>query len=64
MSSEAQRQANKRYRERLKNEGRVKSLCLTFYPGDLDVYNWLQEHKPVATYIKELIRKDMSNGNG
>ena len=62
MSTKAQNEANKRYRKKMREEGKFKSLVLEFYPNDLDLYDWLQEHKPMATYIKELIRKDMNNG--
>lgn len=62
MSTKAQNEANKRYRKKMREEGKFKSIVLEFYQSDLELYDWLQEHKPMATYIKELIRKDMSNG--
>lgn len=61
MTSKAQIEANKRYKRKMREEGKFKSVILEFYPSDLELYDWLQEHKPMATYIKELIRKDMNN---
>lgn len=61
MTTEAQKKAKKRYRERKQSEGGYKSLLLEFYSADMDIYEHLQTKKPKATYVKELIRKDMEN---
>lgn len=29
--------------------------------NDEDIIRWLEQHTPVATYLKDLIRKDMHN---
>ena len=62
MATEAEKNAKRRYKQRIKEEGKLHRLYLDLYPGDSDIYEWLQDHKPVATYIKELIRNDMHNG--
>lgn len=62
MTTEAQRRANRKYRKRKQAEGEYKSILLEFYSSDMDVYDHLQNQKPTATYIKELIRKDMYEG--
>ena len=59
MASEAQRRANRKYRERILAEGTLKRVPLEFYPSEADLYNWVKDHKPTATYIKDLIRADM-----
>ena len=61
MASEAQRKANKNYRQRIMEKGIFKRILLEFYPTELDLYEWVQSQEgPKATYIKELIRKDMA----
>lgn len=59
MTTEAQKAAKKRYKERIKAEGKYKSLLIEFYQSDMDIYEYLNTKKPTATYIKDLIRKDM-----
>lgn len=59
MTTEAQKRASRKYRERKRADGGYKSILLEFYQADMDVYEHLQSKKPTATYIKELIRKDM-----
>lgn len=50
--SEAQRRANLKYRKN------VKQLVLQFPPDD-PMWKWLEDHKPKASYVKELIRREM-----
>jgi len=45
--------AKKRYREK------IVKLQIDLFPSDIDVIEWLQNNKPVATYIKKLIRDDI-----
>ena len=60
MVSEAQKRASKKYREKMIESGKMKRVLIDFYQLDIELYEWLQEHKPVATYIKQLIREDMN----
>lgn len=50
--TEAQRRANLKYRKT------VKQLVLQF-PADDPMWKWLEVHKPKASYVKDLIRRDM-----
>lgn len=54
--SEAQRRANLKYRKE-----KTKQLAMTFYPNDMELWEHLAKQPSKATYIKELIRKDMEN---
>lgn len=39
---------------------KTKQLCLRFFPGDMDVYDWLRERpEPASTIIKGLVREAM-----
>ena len=60
MVSEAQKRASANYRRRATESGDLKRIALEFYPPDRDLYEWLQQHKPMATYIKNLIREDIA----
>lgn len=59
MATEAQRSATSRYRKKIKESGEFKRIFLEFYPPEREMYEWLKAHRPTATYIKGLIRKDM-----
>ena len=61
MVSEAQRRAKEKYEKRIKEEGNMKTVCLSFYPSEMELYEFLRANKPMNTYIKNLIRNDMSN---
>lgn len=50
--TESQRRANLKYRKR------AKQLVLQFPPND-PMWEWLESHKPKASYVKELIRREM-----
>ena len=52
-TSEAQRRANLKYKEK------SKRFCLDFYPPEMDMYEHLQAQPKKQTYIKDLIRADM-----
>ena len=53
MTSEAQKKAVKKYKEK------VKRLTIDFHPSEADLYEHIQKQPKKQTYIKELIRKDM-----
>ena len=59
MASEAQRRASRKYRKRMWDSGKIKRIAVEFGKSEIELYEWVQEHKPVATYIKQLIREDM-----
>lgn len=54
MATEAQRKAVKKYREK------TKQINLEFSPAELDMWEHIQSQPKKQTYIKDLIRKDMS----
>ena len=53
MTSEAQKKAVKKYKEK------VKRITLDFSPAEADLYDHIQQQSKKQTYIKDLIRKDM-----
>lgn len=55
MSTEAQLKASKKYKQKS-----VKRLTIDFYPTDADIYEHVCKQEKKQTYIKELIRNDMS----
>ena len=54
MVSEAQKRANEKYRK-----SSVKQAVVRFYPGDEDLWEWLQSQPNRQGYLRELIRGDM-----
>lgn len=56
MVSDAQKRANNEYRKRS-----VKTYTLKFFPGDADLYEWLQQQENKAQYLKDLMREDMES---
>lgn len=52
-TSEAQKRAMKKYREK------INRICVDFSPAEEDLWNHLQSQPKKQTYIKDLIRKDM-----
>lgn len=56
MTSDAQKRAVKKYRER------TKKMQLEFSPAEEDLWNHIQSQEKKQTYIKDLIRKDMEKG--
>ena len=59
MQSEAQKRASAKYRTRMMKEGKLKHIRVEFSGDDLELYDYLQEHKPMATLVKGLIREHM-----
>lgn len=55
MSSEAQRKAVAKYKEK------VKRMTLDFAPTESDLYDHIQQQPNKQGYIKALIRADMEN---
>lgn len=53
MTSEAQKKAVKKYKEK------VKRITLEFHPTEMDLYDHIQQQPKKQTYIKDLIRTDM-----
>lgn len=56
MATESQRKAIKKYKEKLNR------ITLDFSPADADLWNHIQSQPKKQTYIKDLIRKDMTKG--
>ena len=52
MTSEAQKKAVKKYKEK------VKRITIDFYPTEMDLYEHIQNQSKKQTYIKDLIRND------
>ena len=53
-TSEAQKRAIKKYREKLNR------ICIDFSPAEEKIWNHIQAQPKKQTYIKNLIRKDMA----
>lgn len=56
MATESQRKAIKKYKEKLNR------ITLDFSPAEADLWNHIQSQPKKQTYIKDLIRKDMTKG--
>lgn len=54
MATKAQLRANSTYRKK-----NTKTIGVQFFPADMELYEWVVEQGPKATYIKRLIREDM-----
>ena len=54
MTSEAQKKAVKKYKEK------VKRMTIEFSPTEMELYNHIQQQDKKQTYVKDLIRKDIS----
>lgn len=52
-TTEAQKRAMKKYREKLNR------ICIDFSPAEEELWNHIQSQPKKQTYIKDLIRKDM-----
>lgn len=53
MTSEAQRKAVKKYKEK------VKRMSIEFHPSEMELYEHIQKQSKKQTYVKDLIRADM-----
>lgn len=47
------------YRQKYKQQGRIRSVTVEFYQKDAALWEHLQRNKPAATYLKALLRADM-----
>jgi hypothetical protein len=56
MTSEAQRRAVQKYKQK------VKRITLDFHPTEDDLWQHIQSQEKKQTYIKSLIRADMEKG--
>ena len=54
--SGAQRKANLKWKKE-----NTKTVSVTFFPSDMELYDFLSAQGSKAGYIKELIRKAMSS---
>lgn len=54
MTSEAQKKAVKKYKEK------VKRITLEFHPSEQDLYEHIQQQPKKQTYLKDLIRADIN----
>ena len=54
MTSEAQKKAVKKYKEK------VKRMTIEFHPSEMDLYEHLQNQPKKQTYVKDLIRADLN----
>lgn len=54
MQSQAEKKAQANYRKR-----NVKNVTVAFFPGDADIFEWMDSQGGRASYIKRLIREDM-----
>lgn len=53
MTSESQKKAIKKYKEK------VKRMTVDFHPSEMDLFEHVQQQSKKQTYIKDLIRADM-----
>ena len=54
MTSEAQKKAIKKYKEK------VKRVTLEFSPTEMELYDHIQQQPKKQTYLKDLIRADLN----
>jgi hypothetical protein len=55
-TSEAQKKAMKKYREK------INRICVDFSPAESELWEHIQKQPKKQTYIKGLIRADMAKG--
>lgn len=58
MTTEAQKRASKKYREK------GNRITIDFYPTESDLWDHIQKQPNKQGYIKNLIRADMEKGEG
>ena len=56
-TTDAQKRAMKKYREKLNR------ICVDFSPAEAALWEHIQNQPKKQTYIKDLIRADMEKGN-
>lgn len=54
MVTEAQKNANKRYREM-----KMKQINISFSPVDMELYDFIKSKPNATAYLKSLVRADM-----
>lgn len=64
MVTEAQKLANARYKAKLKSEGAIGHVLVTFIGKDMDMLEYARAHGPAATFVKQLIRERMEAERG
>lgn len=58
VESASQRKASLRYKKE-----NTKSITITFFPKDMDLYNYMKGKPNKAEYLRNLIREDMKSGS-
>lgn len=61
MTSESQKKAAKKYKEKY-NKETLKRITTDFYPADTELWEHVQKQPNKQGYIKDLIRADMEKG--
>lgn len=64
MVTEAQKRANARYKAKLKADGAIGHVTVTFYGKDMAMLEYAKAHGPAATFVKQLIREHMEAERG
>ena len=64
MVTEAQKRANARYKAKLKSEGAIGHVTVTFCNQDMALLEYARAHGPAATFVKQLIRERMEAERG
>lgn len=54
--SAAQRKSALKYRKE-----KTKQVCLSFYPTDMELYDFLCQQENKTSYLKNLIRREMNS---
>lgn len=58
MTTEAQRKAIQKYKQK------VKRITIDFHPAEMELWDHIQSQEKKQTYIKNLIREDMKKDRG
>lgn len=58
---DSQKKANRKYIDRMRREGKLKTIQVDFREGDLDVYEYAKAQENTSGFIRALIRKHMEN---
>ena len=57
--NEKRRAYKSAYKAQQRRVGKLKNVNIEFYSGDMALYEHAKANGPMATYIKQLIRRDM-----